>query len=252
VRGRIVIITGGGMGIGRATARAFASLGDHVVVTDILEREGETVAGEIREAGGSAEFRKLDVRSSAAADALVGDIEKRLGRIDVVIANAGIAHKVPLAELSDERWDHTFDIDLKGVFRVIRPALAGMRQRQSGAIVALSSVMGSTYGWSEHANYSSAKAGIIGLVRGLAVELARSGIRVNAVAPGYIRTAQLLSKEHSLGPDGAAAAAPIIPMGRLGEPEDVADVITFLASAAARYITGQTIVVDGGLQVGRY
>jgi 3-oxoacyl-[acyl-carrier protein] reductase len=252
VRGRIVIITGGGMGIGRATARAFASLGDHVVVTDILEREGETVAGEIREAGGSAEFRKLDVRSSAAADALVGDIEKRLGRIDVVIANAGIAHKVPLAELSDERWDHTFDIDLKGVFRVIRPALAGMRQRQSGAIVALSSVMGSTYGWSEHAHYSSAKAGIIGLVRGLAVELARSGIRVNAVAPGYIRTAQLLSKEHSLGPDGAAAAAPIIPMGRLGEPEDVADVITFLASAAARYITGQTIVVDGGLQVGRY
>jgi 3-oxoacyl-[acyl-carrier protein] reductase len=221
-------------------------------VTDILEREGETVAGEIREAGGSAEFRKLDVRSSAAADALVGDIEKRLGRIDVVIANAGIAHKVPLAELSDERWDHTFDIDLKGVFRVIRPALAGMRQRQSGAIVALSSVMGSTYGWSEHAHYSSAKAGIIGLVRGLAVELARSGIRVNAVAPGYIRTAQLLSKEHSLGPDGAAAAAPIIPMGRLGEPEDVADVITFLASAAARYITGQTIVVDGGLQVGRY
>jgi 3-oxoacyl-[acyl-carrier protein] reductase len=252
VRGRIVIITGGGIGIGRATARAFASLGDHVVVTDILEREGETVAGEIREAGGSAEFRKLDVRSSAAADALVGDIEKRLGRIDVVIANAGIAHKVPLAELSDERWDHTFDIDLKGVFRVIRPALAGMRQRQSGAIVALSSVMGSTYGWSEHAHYSSAKAGIIGLVRGLAVELARSGIRVNAVAPGYIRTAQLLSKEHSLGPDGAAAAAPIIPMGRLGEPEDVADVITFLASAAARYITGQTIVVDGGLQVGRY
>jgi 3-oxoacyl-[acyl-carrier protein] reductase len=252
VKGRIVIITGGGIGIGRATARAFASHGDHVVVTDILEREGEAVADEIRLAGGSAEFRKLDVRSRAAADALVADVEKRLGRIDIVIANAGIAHKVPLAELSDERWDHTFDIDLKGVFRIIRPALAGMRRRQSGAIVAVSSIMGSTYGWSEHAHYSSAKAGIIGLVRGLAVELARSGIRVNAVAPGYIRTAQLLSKEHSLGPDGAAAAAPLIPMGRLGEPEDIADVITFLASPGARYITGQTIVVDGGLQVGRY
>jgi 3-oxoacyl-[acyl-carrier protein] reductase len=249
---RIVIITGGGIGIGRATARAFASLGDHVVVTDILEREGEAVAGEITQAGGSAEFRQLDVRSTAAADTLIGDVENRHGRIDVVIANAGIAHKVPLAELTDERWDHTFEIDLKGVLRVIRPVLTGMRRRQSGAVVAVSSIMGSTYGWSEHAHYSSAKAGVIGLARGLAVELARSGVRVNAVAPGYIRTAQLLSKEHSLGPDGAAAAATNIPMGRLGEPEDVADVITFLASSAARYITGQTIVVDGGLQVGRY
>lgn len=250
--GRIVIITGGGIGIGRATALAFGKLGDHVVLTDILEKEGEAAAAEIRKAGGSAEFRKLDVRSTVEADALVSDAEKHHGRIDVVIANAGIAHKVPLAELSDARWDHTFDIDLKGVFRIIRPTLAGMRQRKSGVIVALSSIMGSSYGWDEHAHYSSAKAGVIGLVRGLAVELARSGIRVNAVAPGYIRTAQLLSKEHSLGPDGAEAAAPIIPMGRLGEPEDIADVITFLASPGARYITGQTIVVDGGLQVGRY
>src|SRR5262245_33347428 len=97
---RVVIITGGGIGIGRATARAFGSLGDHVVVTDILEQEGVAVVGEITQAGGSAEFRKLDVRSTAAADGLIGDIEKRHGRIDVVIANAGIAHKVPLAELS--------------------------------------------------------------------------------------------------------------------------------------------------------
>jgi 3-oxoacyl-[acyl-carrier protein] reductase len=250
--GRIVIITGGGIGIGRATALAFARLGDHVVVTDILEREGEAAVSEIKKAGGSAEFHKLDVRSSADADLLIGEIEGRLGHIDVIVANAGIAHRVPLTDLTDERWDHTFEIDLKGVFRIIRPALAGMRQRRSGAIVAVSSIMGSTYGWNEHAHYSSAKAGVIGLMRGLAVELAQSQIRVNAVAPGYILTAQLLSKEHSLGPDGAKAAAPIIPMGRLGEPEDVADVITFLASSAARYITGQTIVVDGGLQVGRY
>jgi 3-oxoacyl-[acyl-carrier protein] reductase len=135
---------------------------------------------------------------------------------------------------------------------VVRPALPGMIARGSGAIVALSSIMGVAYGWDEHVHYSAAKAGVVGLIRGLAVELARSGIRVNGVAPGYIRTAQLLSKEHSLGPEGAEAASAIIPMGRLGEPEDIADVIVFLASPAARYITGQTIAVDGGLLVGRY
>ena len=154
--------------------------------------------------------------------------------------------------LSDDKWDFTFDIDLKGIFRVVRPALAGMKARKSGAIVCLSSIMGVAYGWDEHVHYSAAKSGVVGLVRGLAVELAREGIRVNGVAPGYIRTAQLLSKEHSLGPDGADKAGEFIPMGRIGEPEDIADVILFLASNAARYMTGQTVVVDGGLLVGRY
>jgi 3-oxoacyl-[acyl-carrier protein] reductase len=127
-----------------------------------------------------------------------------------------------------------------------------MRTRGQGAIVALSSIMGVAYGWDEHVHYSAAKSGVVGLVRGLAVELARSGIRVNGIAPGYIRTAQALSREHSLGPEGLEKAASFIPMGRVGEPDDIADVALFLASPAARYITGQTIVVDGGLLVGRY
>ncbi|MDR3531422.1 MAG: SDR family oxidoreductase, partial [Rhodopila sp.] len=154
--------------------------------------------------------------------------------------------------LTDEKWDHTFDIDLKGMLRVIRPAVPGMRARGAGAIVCLSSIMGVAYGWDEHVHYSSAKAGVVGLVRGLAVELAKSGIRVNGVAPGYIRTAQLLSAEHSLGPSGAEAAGAFIPMGRIGEPDEIADVVLFLASSAARYMTGQVVVVDGGLLVGRY
>jgi 3-oxoacyl-[acyl-carrier protein] reductase len=248
---RTVLITGAGIGIGRATALAFAAGGDHVVVTDVLEAEGKAVVGDIAARGGSAAFIKLDVRSTVDADRVVGEVEARRGAIDVIVANAGIAHRVPLADLTDKKWDETFEIDLKGMLRIIRPAVPAMKAK-GGAIVCTSSIMGVAYGWDEHVHYSAAKAGVVGLVRGLAVELARSGIRVNGIAPGYIRTAQLLSKEHSLGPEGAEAAGAFIPMGRIGEPDEIADVIYFLASPAARYMTGQTVAVDGGLLVGRY
>jgi 3-oxoacyl-[acyl-carrier protein] reductase len=248
----IVLITGAGIGIGRATANAFANAGYHVVVTDVLAKEGAAVADGIKAVGGSAEFQALDVTDTARANAVIADVEARFGAIEVIVANAGIAHKVPLGALTDEKWDHTFEVDLKGIFRVARAAAPAMVKRRSGAIVALSSIMGVAYGWDEHVHYSAAKAGVVGLVRGLAVELARSGVRVNGIAPGYIRTAQALSREHSLGPEGLEQAASFIPMGRVGEPEDIADVAVFLASPGARYITGQTIVVDGGLLVGRY
>ena len=248
----VVLITGGGIGIGRACALAFATQGDTVIVTDVLEDEGNAVVAEIEAAGGKADFHYLDVRDTGRADAVIADVEARHGAIDSIIANAGIAHRVPLDQLTDEKWDHTFDIDLKGMFRVIRPAIAGMKTRGKGSIVCLSSIMGVAYGWDEHVHYSSAKAGVVGLVRGLAVELAGDGVRVNGVAPGYIRTAQLLSEEHSLGLEGAATAGENIPMGRIGEPDDIADVVVFLASNGARYLTGQVIAVDGGLLVGRY
>ena len=219
-----VLITGAGIGIGRAAAKAFGAAGHHVVVTDVLDAEGQSCVAEIVAAGGSAEFHRLDVRSTADADALVARIEAERGGIDVIVANAGIAHKVPLPALTDDKWDHTLDIDLKGIFRVVRPALAGMKARKKGAIVALSSIMGVAYGWDEHVHYSAAKAGVVGLVRGLAVELARDGIR---------------AVSHTL-------------LKRTGEPEDIADVVLFLASNGARYMTGQVVVVDGGLLVGRY
>jgi 3-oxoacyl-[acyl-carrier protein] reductase len=247
-----VLITGSGIGIGRATALAFGRAGYRVIVTDVLKREGEAVAAEVAAAGGEAEFHALDVTSTAQAEAVVRDVEARHGALDAIVANAGIAHRVPLAHLTDEKWDHTFEVDLKGMLRVIRPAVPGMRARGRGAIVCISSIMGVAYGWDEHVHYSSAKAGVVGLIRGLAVELAKSGIRVNGIGPGYIRTAQLLSEEHSLGPVAAEAAGAFIPMGRIGEPDEIADVVLFLASHAARYMTGQVVVVDGGLLVGRY
>jgi len=247
-----VLVTGAGIGIGAATARAFGDAGYRVIVTDILEEESRSVVSGIESGGGEAEYHHLDVTSTEEVESVVSAVQETYGPLDAIVANAGIAHKVPLAELTDEKWDQTHEIDLKGVMRVCRAAAPAMREAGRGSMIAVSSIMGVAYGWDEHVQYSSAKAGIVGLVRGLAVELAREGIRVNGIAPGYIRTAQALSEEHSLGPEGLEQAAEFIPMGRVGEPEDIADVILFLASNDARYLTGQVIVVDGGLLVGRY
>ena len=244
-----MLVTGGGIGIGRAAALVFARAGYHIVVTDVLEAEGNELVSRIRSAGGTASFAALDVRSTARVDEVIAAVNAERGAIDALVLNAGIAHKVPLQALDDARWDQTIDIDLKGMFRVARAALPAMRQRRSGAIVCLTSLMGLAWGWHEHVAYSAAKAGVIGLMRGLAAEVAADGVRVNAVSPGYVRTAQLLSEEHSLGAAGAAQAGARVPLGRIGEPEDIADVILFLASASARYITGQVIVADGGLAI---
>ncbi len=249
---KTVLITGAGIGIGKATAMAFGRAGYRVIVSDILEDEGRAVSDAIMADGAEAEFRQLNVTSTEQCNSVVADIEDRFGALDCLVNNAGIAHKVPLGEMTDEKWDQIFDVDLKGMMRLVRAAVPGMKAAGTGSIVCLSSIMGVAYGWGEHVHYSAAKSGVVGLVRGLAVELAANGIRVNGVAPGYIRTAQALSETHSLGPAGLEAAASFIPMGRVGEPDDIADVILFLASGAARYLTGQVISVDGGLLVGRY
>jgi 3-oxoacyl-[acyl-carrier protein] reductase len=246
------LITGAGIGIGAATARALANAGCRVIVTDILEEEGRSIASGIESGGGEAEYQHLDVTDTEEVGSVVSGVQDRYGPLHTVVANAGIAHRIPLTELTDEKWDHTHDVDLKGVMRVCRAAAPAMREAGRGSMIAVSSIMGVAYGWDEHVQYSAAKAGVVGFVRGLAVELARDGVRVNGIAPGYIRTAQALSEEHSLGPEGLEQAAEFIPMGRVGEPDDIADVIVFLASEAARYVTGQVLVVDGGLLVGRY
>jgi 3-oxoacyl-[acyl-carrier protein] reductase len=244
----VVLVTGAGIGIGHATAKAFGRAGYHVAVTDILEREGEATAAAIASDGGAAAFHRMDVTDTANVNAVVAAVEAAHGALDCVVANAGIARRAPIAEMTDEQWDMTHEVNLKGVFRVARAALPGMRRARRGAIVAVSSISG-LLGWAEHAQYNASKAGVIGLVRGLAVEVGPDGVRVNAVVPGLIRTAQSLSVEHSLGPEGLERAKAAIPLGRIGEPEDIADGILFLASDAARYVTGQTLAIDGGLLV---
>ncbi len=244
------LVTGGGIGIGRATSLALAAAGYRVIVTDVLGEESAEVVGAIKLAGGEAEFMALDVTDTANANDVVANVEKNHGALDVIISNAGIAKKTPLSTMTDEECETTHEVDLKGMMRVLRAALPAMRKKKSGAIVCLSSVAGTVYGWDEHVPYSAAKGGVAGLVRGLAAELAKDQIRVNGIAPGIIRSAQTLDAYHSVGEEGLKAFASNIPLGRVGQPEEIADVAVFLVSDAARYLTGQIIIVDGGLTIG--
>lgn len=248
----VVLITGAGIGIGASTAKLFAQADYRVIVTDVLQDEAQKVVDDIQKNGGQAEYHELDVTDTRQTNQVVTFLEEKFGALDAVIANAGIAHRVPLEQLNDEQWDQTHEIDLKGAMRVCRAAAPSMQKSGKGSMVLISSIMGVAYGWDEHVPYSAAKAGTAGLVRSLAVELASNNVRVNGIAPGYIRTAQALSEEHSLGAKGLEQAATYIPLGRPGEPDDIAEVVLFLASNRSRYMTGQVVVVDGGLLVGRY
>ena len=198
-------------------------------------------------AGGKGLVVEVDVRSSAQVDALARSAQDAFGRIDYVVANAGVLRRAPLAELSDEAWDDMLSVDLTGVLRTFRSCAPFLGE--GGAMVAVSSIAGGIYGWEDHAHYAAAKAGVLGLCRSLAVELAPRGIRVNAVIPGLIETPQSSDPVNSLGPEGLRRAGADIPFGRVGRPEEVADVIRFLTSAQARYVTGQELVVDGGLTI---
>jgi 3-oxoacyl-[acyl-carrier protein] reductase len=242
-----VLITGAGIGIGAACAAAFAAGGYRTVLTDVLESEGEALATRLRESGYDATFRRLDVTDTRAVQTVVRETEGE--GFDAVVANAGIARRRRFLDLADADWAETLDVDLQGEMRVFRAAVPAMVRRGSGALVALSSVSGAAYGWAEHAHYSAAKAGVIGLARALAVELGPHGIRANALAPGFVRTAQSLDLANSMGEQALRDSVSAIPLRRVGEPAEIADVAFFLASPAARYLTGQVLVVDGGLLV---
>ena len=247
MEGRRVLITGAGIGIGRSTAIRFASAGYHVYVTDVLISEGESVVNEILELGGSAKFLRLDVTNLSEIKTIAENVSAQEPFLNALVCNAGIAHRQPMETLTDDQWDLTMNVDLRGMMYAARAFADLLKAANNSSIVCLSSIAGAVVGWAEHVPYVAAKAGVTGLVRGLAIELAASGIRVNGIAPGLIRTAQSMSEEHSVGPEGLAAMEPSVPLGRIGDPEDIAGVAAFLASQDASYLTGQTLVVDGGL-----
>jgi 3-oxoacyl-[acyl-carrier protein] reductase len=241
------LITGGSIGIGAACVRQFAAAGYSVILADVLDEGGERLAAGLRAAGHDVTYVHMDMTSPS--DIVQGVAAHEGEGLDVVVANAGIARLQPFPTLSDEAWNETLEVNLNGSMRVYRAALPGMIASGGGSLISLSSISGIAYGWDQHAHYSASKAAVIGLVRALAVEFGAANVRANAIAPGFIRTAQSLDETNSLGEAGLVSATSTIPLGRVGEPDDVAGVALFLASPAARYISGQVIVVDGGLLV---
>ncbi len=245
----VAVVTGAASGIGRAVAAAYAADGVSVVIGTFPgdPHDPQETLDLVRSNGGRGLVVEVDVRSTAQVDALAQQAHAEFGRIDHVVANAGVLRRASLADLADDVWDDMLSVDLTGVMRTMRSCAPYLTS--GGAMVAVSSIAGGVYGWEDHAHYATAKAGVLGLCRSLAVELAPRGVRVNAVIPGLIETPQSSDPVNSLGPEGLLRAGADIPFGRVGRPEEVADVIRFLTSSAARYVTGQQLVVDGGLTV---
>jgi 3-oxoacyl-[acyl-carrier protein] reductase len=241
--GRIAVVTGAARGIGKAIVLELAAAGAAVVINDIgnLDKAEETVR-EITAAGGRAMVVKADISQAAEVDRLVSTVLQEYGKIDILVNNAGIARDNLLMRMKEADWDTVININLKSVFLCTKAVSRGMLKQRSGAIVNIASVVGIT-GNAGQANYAAAKAGIIGFTKSMARELASRGIRVNAVAPGYIATDMTAKLPEEVKKEFIKG----IPLGRMGSAEDVAKAVLFLVSPAASYMTGQTLSVDGGM-----
>jgi NAD(P)-dependent dehydrogenase (short-subunit alcohol dehydrogenase family) len=239
---RVAVVTGGAKGLGLADAERLARAGYAVVVADL---DGEAASAAARQLGGGAIGATVDVRDAAGVHELFARVDAELGRLDVLVNNAGISHPEPTVELSEERWQRMIDIHLGGTFRCSKSAHP-LLARQGGAIVNVSSIA-AILGAGKRASYAAAKGGIAALTRDLAMEWAGDGIRVNAVAPGVIET-EILTENIERGMLDPAVFDARIPLGRMGRPEEIAETVFFLADTAT-YVTGQVIVVDGGFTV---
>ncbi|MDE1186346.1 MAG: SDR family oxidoreductase [Pantoea sp.] len=245
----VAAISGAASGIGLALATLYAQRGVRVIAGyyPADPHDPAVAAAQVEAAGGDAIWLPLDVATTDSVDTFIAQGVAHFGRLDYMVANAGILRRAPIEEMSDTRWDDMLNVDLTGVMRCFRAATPHLHAGAS--LVAVSSIAGGVYGWQDHAHYAAAKAAVPGICRSLAVELAARGVRCNAIIPGLIETPQSLDKQNSLGPEGLAKAAGTIPLGRVGRPEEIAKAIAFLTSEESSYLTGQSLIVDGGLTV---
>jgi len=250
LKGKVAIITGARRGMGRTHALTLAKAGAKVVVSDISLEECQKVVEEIGKAGGGAIAVKCDVTKKNEVDEMVKKTVEKFGKVDILVNNAGICQFKPFLELTEEEWDRTLNINLKGYFLCVQAAAKEMEKQKSGAIVNIASVaMGQQgVGFPNIAHYCASKGGIVGLTEALAVELAPYNIRVNAISPGMIETPMIDTVKKD--PKMMEAMLAKVPMHRVGKPEEVSNLVLFLASDQSSYMTGSTVVIDGGWLAG--
>ena len=239
---QVALVTGGARGIGRAIAMALAAAGAKIVVSDIDLEAAQKTAEELKEGGSEAFAVAGDVSDSGSVEGMIRESLDRFGRIDILVNNAGVTRDGLLMRMKEEDWDLVMRINLKGVYLCTKAIMRSMMKQRSGRIINIASVVG-VMGNAGQANYAASKAGVIGFTKSAAKEMAPRGINVNAVAPGFIAT----DMTDKLTDDVKAEFLRNIPLSRAGTPEDVAQVVLFLASPAADYITGQVIHIDGGM-----
>lgn len=246
--GKVTLITGAGTGIGRACALLFAREGARVALAGRRHETLEQVVGEIEGAGGEAAAVVCDVTRSADVEKMIGAVVERFGRLDVLVNNAGAVLAANAEQTTEEQFDHLIAVNLKGTFLVSRAALSAMRQAGKGSIVNIGSILG-IVGLRDRTAYCAAKGGVTSLTKAMALDHAAEGIRVNCICPSIVET-ELLAKAFSAHPDPQALRrqrVATIPLGRMGQPEDVARLALFLASDESSWITGAALPLDGGL-----
>jgi 3-oxoacyl-[acyl-carrier protein] reductase len=241
--GKVVIVTGSGQGIGEGIARVFAKSGAKIVIATRSSANGQAVADAIVNDGGVAWLNQTDVGRRSEVKRVVAQTVEHFGRLDIVVHNAAVYPVIPIEQLSDDDLERTLSVNLKASFWLIQEALPHLRKQGGGRFLFTSSVTGPNVAMPGTAHYAASKCGINGLIRTAALEYARQNITVNGVEPGYILTPAMNALG---GPEALKEMASQIPLGRLGSSSDIANAMLFLASDAAAYITGQTIVVDGG------
>ena len=244
--GKVAVVTGAGSGIGRATALAFAREGAKVVITDVDADRGEETAQFIRRAEGEAIFIRCDVTQSEEVELMVNNAVTTFGRIDCAFNNAGIqSPHQPVHEFPEDVWDQLLNVNLKGVFLCVKHEIPHMLRQGKGAIVNAASV-GGLIGTAGLCAYTASKHGVIGLTKTAALEYAKQGIRVNAVCPGAINT-PMVDKAEMIYPEVRELLTSMHPIGRLGEPDEVAAAVLWLCSDRASFVTGHSLVIDGAL-----